>query len=528
MKSGQRGYVRRVSVAEKTTQVEKRAGWHFAERSVLGLVAVVAAGLGFGVLLVLVRFHWRPMLRLDQSLANRLNDLVAPHPPAVTALKAISTAGGPSWLWPLTVLAVVLLLIRRRTRLAIYLAVTGLGAALLDPSLKALVGRVRPVVADPIAYGHGNSFPSGHTLGSTIVYGALTLVFLALVRHRWRVWFVAAIGLLVFAIGLSRIALGVHFLSDVIGGWLLGLAWISVTAYAFQVWRRETGKPAAPLEEGLEPEAAADLEPAPDEQAILPHPWAKGAAILVGWVFTFGVLYFLGYLVTHHSPGFDDAFPRWLQTFRTPRLDKLSWYWSKAGDTHAILAISLVFCPIALAVWRQWRPVLFVVLAMFGELTLFLASAAAVGRPRPAAEHLDGTLPTSSFPSGHIAATICLWTAIALIAMGRIDRWWRWLFLVPVIVMPAGVAVSRMYRGMHHPTDVLGAILLAACWLSVLWWTVRPNAEVTHHAAADLEHPQRRRRSAGRDRHGGQAGVTRPAGPSGAARLRPATHRDAG
>ena len=350
----------------------------------------------------------------------------------------------------------------------------------------------------------------------------------ALVRHRWRVWFVAAIGLLVFAIGLSRIALGVHFLSDVIGGWLLGLAWISVTAYAFQVWRRETGKPAAPLEEGLEPEAAADLEPAPDEQAILPHPWAKGAAILVGWVFTFGVLYFLGYLVTHHSPGFDDAFPRWLQTFRTPGLDRLSWLWSKAGDTHAILAISLVFCPIALAVWRQWRPVLFLVLAMFGELTLFLATAAATGRPRPAAQHLDGTLPTSSFPSGHIAATICLWTAIALIAMGRIDRWWRWLFLVPVIVMPAGVAVSRMYRGMHHPTDVLGAILLAACWLSVLWWTVRPNAEVTHHAAADLEHPQRRRRSAGRDRHGGQAGVTRPADPSGAARLRPATHRDAG
>ena len=483
MKSGQRGYVRRVSVAEKTTQVEKRAGWHFAERSVLGLVAVVAAGLGFGVLLVLVRFHWRPMLRLDQSLANRLNDLVAPHPPAVTALKAISTAGGPSWLWPLTVLAVVLLLIRRRTRLAIYLAVTGLGAALLDPSLKALVGRVRPVVADPIAYGHGNSFPSGHTLGSTIVYGALTLVFLALVRHRWRVWFVAAIGLLVFAIGLSRIALGVHFLSDVIGGWLLGLAWISVTAYAFQVWRRETGKPAAPLEEGLEPEAAADLEPAPDEQAILPHPWAKGAAILVGWVFTFGVLYFLGYLVTHHSPGFDDAFPRWLQTFRTPGLDRLSWLWSKAGDTHAILAVSLVCCPIALALWRQWRPVLFLVLALVGELTLFLAGAAAVGRPRPAAEHLDGTLPTSSFPSGHIAATMCLWIAMAIVVLARVRQWWRWIFVALAVIMPVGVAVSRMYRGMHHPTDVAGALLLTVCWLSVLWFTVRPNA----HAATVTE-----------------------------------------
>jgi membrane-associated phospholipid phosphatase len=514
-----RGKTRRVSV------LQKRAGWHFAERSVLGLITVVAAGLGFGTLLLLVRYHWTPMLRLDQHLDDRLNSLIAPHPALVAVFKGISTAGGRGWLIPLVVLVVVLLLIRRLPRLATYLVVTGLGALLLDPSLKALVGRVRPVVADPIAVGGGNSFPSGHTLGSTIVYGSLTLVFLSLADRKWRWWLIGASTLLVLAIGLSRIALGVHFLSDVIGGWLLGAAWISVTAYAFRVWRREAGKPTRSLTAGLEPEAAPDLAPAPDEGPLLPHPWAKGAEILVGWVFTFGALYLLGYTVTRWSPGFDDAFPRWLQTFRTPALDHVSWLWSKAGDTHAILAISLVFCPLALALWRQWRPVLFVVLAMFGELTLFLVSAAATGRPRPAAEHLDGTLPTSSFPSGHIAATLCLWISIALICMGRTDRWWRWLFLVPAVVMPIGVAVSRMYRGMHHPTDVLGALLLTACWLSVLWWTVRPNAEV-RLAPADLEHPDRRRQPAERDRGGAPERVARPAGPAGAARLRSPAHPD--
>jgi undecaprenyl-diphosphatase len=512
--------------------VVERGGWrpvrHFAEHSVLGLLVVVVAGLVFGTLLLLVRYSWKPMLELDQHLDDRLNALVAPNPAAVAVLKGISAAGGRSWLIPLVVLVCVLLLIRRRPRLAIYLAITGLGAALLDPSLKALVGRVRPVVADPIAYGMGNSFPSGHTLGSTIVYGALTLVFLSVAHGKWRWWLVGAAALLVFAIGLSRIALGVHFLSDVIAGWLLGLAWISITAYAFRVWRREAGQPTPPLAEGHEPEAAPDLAPAPAEKALLPHPWAKGAEILVGWVFTFGVLYLVGYTVTRWSPGFDDAFPRWLQTFRTPTLDHVSWLWSKAGDTHAILAISLIFCPIALAVWRQWRPVLFIVLAMFGELTLFLLSAAATGRPRPQAEHLDGQLPTSSFPSGHIAATMCLWVAIALICMGRIERWWRWLFLVPAIVMPVGVAVSRMYRGMHHPTDVLGALILTACWLSVLWWTVRPNAEA-RRATADLEHPDRRpERPARQGRDGDPARVARPGRPAGASRLRPAAHRDAG
>jgi membrane-associated phospholipid phosphatase len=472
-------------------RVVERAGWrpvrHFAERSVLGLIAVVVAGLAFGTLLLLVRYHWTPLLRLDQSLADGLNGLVAPHPAAVKALQGVSAAGGRSWLLPLVVIAVVLLLIRRRQRLALYLAVTGAGALLLDPSLKTLVGRVRPVVADPVAVGGGNSFPSGHTLGSTIVYGMLTLVLLSLARGRWRGWLVGVATVLVVAIGLSRIALGVHFLSDVLAGWLLGLAWISVTAYAFRVWRREAGHATPSLAAGLEPEAAADLAPAPAEGALLPHPWAKAAEILVGWVGVFGLLYVVGYTVTRWSPSWDDGFPRWLQTFRTPSLDHLSWLWSKAGDTHAILAISLIFCPLALALWRQWRPVLFLVLTMVGELTLFLLSAAATGRPRPATEQLDGQMPTSSFPSGHIAATMCLWTVIALVSMARIRQWWRWVFLAMAIVMPAGVALSRMYRGMHHPTDVLGAAVLTAGWVAVLYWAVRPNAhaETVTEAAAE-------------------------------------------
>jgi undecaprenyl-diphosphatase len=445
---------------------------HFAERSFLGFVAVIAAGLGFGTLLLLVRYHWTPLLHLDQSVANGLNRVVSAHPAAVKAATAVSRLGGRGTLIPLVVLVIVALLIRRQPRLAIYLAVTGTGALILDPSLKTLVGRVRPVVADPVAHGGGNSFPSGHALGSMVVYGMLTLVFLAVVRNRWRGWFVALAAVIVVAIGLSRIALGVHFVSDVLAGWLLGAAWICVTAYAFRVWRREAGRPTPSPAEGLEPEA--DIAPAPASQPeSVAHPWAKGAEIVVGWVLTFGLLYVVGYLLTHVIPsGPDNAVPRWLQTFRTPRLDHLSWLGSKAGDTHAILAISLVFCPLALALWRQWRPVLFVVLAMVGELTLFLCTAAAVNRPRPPVAQLDGHMPTSSFPSGHIAATICLWTAIALVVTGRVRQWWRWVFVGLAVVMPVVVALSRMYRGEHHPTDALGAALLAACWISVLYWTV--------------------------------------------------------
>jgi membrane-associated phospholipid phosphatase len=475
-------------------RIHKRVGWaplrHFTERSVLGLLAVIAVGLGFGLLLLLVRLRWGPLQSLDRSVADGLNSLISPHKPLVTVLEAVTDLGGRPVLMWLVFVAVALLLIRRRTRLAVYVVVTGLGALLLDPSLKTLVGRLRPVVDIPISSAPGNSFPSGHALGSFVAYGALLLVFLPAIAPRWRKVAIAVVGLIIAVIGFTRIALGVHFLSDVLAGWLLGAAWLGVTAYAFRVWRREVGQPVGPLEDGLEPEAARDVTPAPDEEKILPHPWADAASLLVGWVFIFGLLYVLGWGVTNHTKdtwisSADVGFDRWLQTFRTTGLDDLSYLWSKAGDTHMILLVSLIFCPLVVALWRRWRPVLFIVLAMFGELSLFLASAAAVGRPRPPVENMDGPMPTSSFPSGHIAATMCLYAAIAVLCFPRVRAWWRWLFVALAVIMPAGVALSRMYRGMHHPTDFLGSCVLTACWITLLYFVLRPNADLAEGNRAD-------------------------------------------
>lgn len=464
-------------------ETTRRPLGHFAERSIAGLVVVAGAGVGFGLLLMLVRFHWGPLYRADREVAEWFNGLVAPHHPLVTVLQAITDLGGrPVLIWLITI-AVVSLLIRRQSRLAVYLIIAGVGGLILDPSLKALVGRLRPVVDVPITHAPGNSFPSGHALGSFVAYGALLLVFLPAMRPRWRKPAIALVAVLVVLIGLTRIALGVHFVSDVLGGWLLGAAWLGVTAYAFRLWRRERGRPVPPITEGLEPEAGEEIKPAPAEEHVLEHPRSAVAELLVGWVIVFGALYGFGMFVSYHAKGtfldtLDTKVPQWFAAQRTDTLTGLSWWWSKFGDTHAILIVSLIFCPLVLAVWKRWRPVLFVVLAMFGELSLFLASARLVERPRPPVGNLDGQLPTSSFPSGHIAATICLWTAIALIVFPRTDRWWRWIFVAMAVIMPIGVAISRMYRGMHHPTDFMGAILLGALWMSLLYWVVRPNADL--------------------------------------------------
>jgi undecaprenyl-diphosphatase len=115
-------------------------------------------------------------------------------------------------------------------------------------------------VDHPIATAMGKSFPSGHAMSSTITYGAVFLALVPALSPRGRRVALAVTIALVLAIGCSRLLLGVHFLSDVIGGYVLGLAWLAASTAAFEVWRTERGEPAAePLTEGVEPEAGADL-----------------------------------------------------------------------------------------------------------------------------------------------------------------------------------------------------------------------------------------------------------------------------
>src|SRR5690349_536047 len=116
----------------------------------LGLLVVAAIGLAFGVLLLLVRFHWTPLQNLDRSIADGLNRWASGSDGVVGVLQQISSFGGRGFMIPLVALLTAMLLIRRRPRPAIYLVVTGAGALLLDPSLKALIGRLRPVVEVPV------------------------------------------------------------------------------------------------------------------------------------------------------------------------------------------------------------------------------------------------------------------------------------------------------------------------------------------------------------------------------------------
>jgi undecaprenyl-diphosphatase len=222
-------------------------------------VAIVLVAVPFSTLLFQVLAKG-PLTRADGAVANAMNARVHDHHWAVVLLEGVSWLGRPPLLAVLVVVAIVYVHRRGQRRLVLFLLVTPLGGGIVDTLVKALVDRPRPIVDHPVVTAFGKSFPSGHAMSATVTYGALLLVFLPALAPARRRLALAATTALVLAVGMSRLLLGVHFVSDVVGGYVLGLAWLAGAVAAFETWRVDEGRrPAHPLDEGIEPEAAEAL-----------------------------------------------------------------------------------------------------------------------------------------------------------------------------------------------------------------------------------------------------------------------------
>ena len=225
-------------------------------RVTLLAIALVLVGVPFGLLLDQVRRNG-PLVRVDTWAANHLHAWVSEHEVAQRFLGAVSFLGSPPWFWALIAAAAAYWWTRAaHRRIALYLVLTGVLGGVISSTVKVLVSRDRPSLVEPIATAHGQSFPSGHAMLSVYGYGALLLAFLPLVPRRRRPALIAGWVVLAVLIGFSRLGLGVHYITDVLGGFVLGLAWLIASTAAFSIWRVERGKPDVEPEEGLEPEAA--------------------------------------------------------------------------------------------------------------------------------------------------------------------------------------------------------------------------------------------------------------------------------
>ncbi|MFF4418751.1 phosphatase PAP2 family protein [Streptosporangium sp. NPDC001559] len=219
--------------------------------------AVALFSVPFVLLLVLVLISFEPLNDLDETIATGLHAYVLADPGYARLLGAWTDILGPNT-WRVLVVAVAAWAwYRGARRPAVWAVVTIAASGVLNVLIKEVVNRARPVLPDPVSWAPGSSFPSGHAMAAATGASVLVLMLLPRLRgpaSRAAAWTLAAV-LAVF-VAYTRVALGVHWFSDVIAGLALGVVVTAGTTAGFERWRREEGRrPAEPYVEGVEPEA---------------------------------------------------------------------------------------------------------------------------------------------------------------------------------------------------------------------------------------------------------------------------------
>jgi membrane-associated phospholipid phosphatase len=224
-----------------------------------------------------------------------------------------------------------------------------------------------------------------------------------------------------------------------------------------------------------------------------------GIARDVGWLLVpaaclVAVMVGFGYLVTDVLPStaigrWDAEVPRRLVEYRQQEGVSESKIITSLSATLTIIVLTALAAVVCRWVFGRWRESLVVIYAVIGETAIFMATTLFIDRPRPTVLQLDVAPPTSSFPSGHTAAAVCFYGAVAAIVLWNSRN--RWLSVAAVVVcaaVPLLIAGSRVYRGMHYPSDVLAGVLLGAIWLAVVIFYVRTHdAGGRRHAAVDAD-----------------------------------------
>jgi membrane-associated phospholipid phosphatase len=195
--------------------------------------AVAAAAVVLALLTWAVTVGWTPLLRSDRELSEVLYAGDGRGRPVEWALQ-VATAPGSAAVRAVVLLPVLAwLAMRAAWRTAAWVLVAGALVGPLTTLLKETIGRLRPQFAEGGARLESLSFPSGHASGiAALVTVVLVLAWPLLAPSARRVWLAAGVVLAVL-VGLTRMWLGVHYLSDVLGGWALGTGWVLLTALAF-------------------------------------------------------------------------------------------------------------------------------------------------------------------------------------------------------------------------------------------------------------------------------------------------------
>jgi membrane-associated phospholipid phosphatase len=207
-----------------------------------------------------------PLLGPDHQLATWFHERLSPA--FVTVLRAFAEFGSGEWIG-LVVFALVLFFAWKRWWLSLVTLIVAVpGGMLLNEWVKVLVHRQRPFIDGPFVDWSGYSFASGHTVGATLLYGQLLLLLLPVLKARhWRLLSMLSAISLVTLVGFSRIALGAHFLTDVLAAIFFGIIWLTLCMILGKPLRTRFQSPieaiALPVDVELAVATVSEPKPAP-------------------------------------------------------------------------------------------------------------------------------------------------------------------------------------------------------------------------------------------------------------------------
>lgn len=184
--------------------------------------------------------------------------------------------------------------------------------------------------------------------------------------------------------------------------------------------------------------------------------------------------FFLGPLESTFVADVDTGVTVWFAENRTATWDTLSDIGSAFSDTITIVVALVLLASLFAWAWRRWHESLTLALALGLESSVFLAVSFIVGRDRPPVEQMDPSPPTASFPSGHVGAATAFYIGLAVIVFWNTEKVVpRALAIAGAVFIPLAVAGSRLYRGMHYPSDVIVGFVLGVMCLVITIFIVR-------------------------------------------------------
>ncbi len=460
----------------------------------LVILYTVAAFIGLVALSIAV--HFNPYFPIDLQAARAVQSIHAGWYDIL--MRIVGMPGYPPQVYVLVIWTIGVLYFTGMRWEAVMETFAVVGIGVVGYLVKFLVNRPRPspdLVRVMTLLDNGKlSFPAGHVESYVAIIGFLWFLAFVLSKNPW----VRSISLLIYGemisvIGISRVYTGEHWLTDSIGGYLLGSLWLILTIYLYEKgkdryrdfhvsdlfsrWRKKPTPKAMSKTEEIETEVAQPIitwrQRVIQAGAIVGRPWRRYRArifqgYLLAAIIVFAILAVLAHTVAYFA--FDLVISRGVQTVNVAWFDALMRLVSWFGFAPQVNLVALMILVFLYVTGLKWEAVT-AFIAAAGISIIGFAIKVLVDRPRPSADliHVMAQLKDFSFPSGHVLFYTAFFGFLLFLTFTLLrPPVLRAMLLFLFGALVGLIGISRIYEGEHWASDVLAAYLLASVWLALM------------------------------------------------------------